>query len=66
MVDPQQALGSQFGSHQDPAAEMKYLDKDEQGRPFQIPEMYKMPYIKIDEHDKAESLKHGNLPPTGV
>ena len=45
---------------------MKYHDKDEQGRPIQIPEMYKVPYIKIDEHDKAESLKHGNLPPIGV
>jgi alpha-D-ribose 1-methylphosphonate 5-triphosphate synthase subunit PhnI len=33
---------------------MKFNDKDEQGLSFDIPTMYKVPYIKIDDHERSE------------
>ena len=38
---------------------MKYNDRDEQGRPFDIPSMYKVPYVKLDEHERSEQDRRG-------
>lgn len=34
---------------------MKYNDKDEQGHGFDIPNMYKVPYVKLDEQERGST-----------
>lgn len=40
---------------------MKYSDKDEFGRPFNIPQMYKVPYIKIEDNERPEPRHPGAM-----
>lgn len=40
---------------------MKYNDKDEKGRALDIPDMYKVPFIKIAEHERTEQDKRGQV-----
>ena len=38
---------------------MKYHDRDEHDQPFDIPSMYKVPYVKLDEHERSEQDRRG-------
>ena len=40
---------------------MKASDKDEYGNVFEIPNMYRVPYIKIAEHERSEQDKRGPM-----
>lgn len=42
---------------------MKYSDQDAYGRPFTIPQMYKVPYIKIEDNERPEQTRP---PPTST
>ncbi len=33
---------------------MKYFDKDEKGQPFDIPNMYTVQCVKLDEHERSD------------
>lgn len=38
---------------------MKYSDTDAFGRPFTIPQMYKVPYIKIEDNERPNQARSG-------
>ena len=40
---------------------MKFGDKDEEGRPIEIPTMYKVPYIQINDRERTEQDRRATV-----
>ncbi|KAK3684598.1 hypothetical protein LTR37_020129 [Vermiconidia calcicola] len=47
-------------------SKMKPGEKDDQGRAIDIPNMYKVPYIKIDEHERTDEDRRVTVTMAGV
>ncbi|KAK3723686.1 hypothetical protein LTR37_001567 [Vermiconidia calcicola] len=45
---------------------MKPGEKNDQGRAIDIPNMYKVPYIKIDEHERTDEDRRVTVTTAGV
>lgn len=43
---------------------MKYHDRDEYGRKIHIPNMYKVPFIELDENERSEQAQRRKFPKT--
>ena len=45
----------------DTFSDMRYDDKNEQGGSFEIPDMYKVPYVRLADHERSEQEGRGQL-----